>query len=180
MAAEFTDLMVLLDSRSIHNFIDVATTECVKIKFHGGTGLRVVVANDDRLSSPRCCNNLTIIIVGEPFVISCYGLALSSFDMVLRVQWLESLGLVLWDFHRQTLAFVWNGHEVLWTVMPSTAAPTTLAATTLDVMEELLLQYQDHFVMLIGVSLEHVRNHQIRLLLGTVVVVIRPYRYAHA
>jgi hypothetical protein len=55
-----------------------------------------------------------------------------------------------------------------------------LAATTLDVMEELLLQYQDHFVMLIGVSLEHVRNHQIRLLLGTVVVVIRPYRYAHA
>jgi hypothetical protein len=116
--AKFTNLMVLLDSRSIHNFIDVITAERVRIKFHGSMGLRVVVANDNGLSNPGRCNDLAITIIGEPFVINCYNLALSSFDMVLGVQWLKSFGPVLWDFHRRTLAFVRNGHRVLWIVMP--------------------------------------------------------------
>jgi hypothetical protein len=34
---------------------------------------------------------MRIRIEGEPFVIDCYGLALGSFDMVLGIQWLESL-----------------------------------------------------------------------------------------
>jgi hypothetical protein len=47
-------------------------------------------------------------------------------------------------------------------------------------MEELLLWYQDLFVTPTGVSLEQARSHQIQLLPGMAVVVIQPYRYAHA
>jgi hypothetical protein len=134
-----TVLTALLDSSSTHNFIDVATTEGACIVFQGGTSLRVTVANIDRLSSPGCCSNVAIDIGDEPFSITCYGLALGSFDMVLGVQWLESSGLVLWDFQRHTMAFVRNGRCIIWTASESSTAPHVLAATSIDIMEELML-----------------------------------------
>jgi hypothetical protein len=45
------------------------------------------------------CTDLKINIAGEPFIITCYGLSLGSYEMILGVQWLESLGPVLWDFY---------------------------------------------------------------------------------
>jgi hypothetical protein len=106
-------LTALLDSSSTHNFIDVATIEGACIVFQGGASLRVAVTNIDRLSSPGCRSNVAIDIGGEPFSITCYGLALGSFDMVLGVQWLESSGLVLWDFQCRTMAFVRNGRRII-------------------------------------------------------------------
>jgi hypothetical protein len=44
--------------------------------------------------------------VGERFIIDCFRLALSSFDMVLGIQWLESLGPILWNFGKHMLTFV--------------------------------------------------------------------------
>jgi hypothetical protein len=49
----------------------------------------------------------------EVFSINCYGISLASYDMVLGVHWLESLGPILWDFSRRTIAFVRDGHRVL-------------------------------------------------------------------
>jgi hypothetical protein len=87
-----TVLTMLLDSGLTHNFIDVATAEGTDIVFQGGAGLRVVVTNDNQPSSPGYCSDLAIDIGGEALSITCYGLALGSFDMVLGVQWLKSLG----------------------------------------------------------------------------------------
>jgi hypothetical protein len=56
------------------------------------------------------------MINNEQFFIDCYGLALGSYDMVLDVQWLESLGLILWDFHNRAMTFVQNGHRMRWTM----------------------------------------------------------------
>jgi hypothetical protein len=47
------------------------------------------VANDDRLISLSCCCYLQFRIDGERFIIDCL------YDMVLGVQWLESLGPIL-------------------------------------------------------------------------------------
>jgi hypothetical protein len=55
----------------------------------------VVVANGDRIDSPGCCRDIDIAIGGELFRIDCYGLSLGSYDMVLGVQWLESLRPIL-------------------------------------------------------------------------------------
>jgi hypothetical protein len=52
------------------------------------------------------------VVDDEPFDIDCYRLALGTYDMVLGIQWLESLGPILWDFRNRTMAFVWNGHRV--------------------------------------------------------------------
>jgi hypothetical protein len=59
--------------------------------------------------------------------------------MVLGVQWLESLGLVLWDFGRQTMAFVCNGRHVIWSAEASLVATPTLTAIAPDMLDDLLL-----------------------------------------
>jgi hypothetical protein len=83
---------VLLDSDSTHNFIDSAVADCAAVPFQGCVGLRVAVANSDRLTSSGCCRGLRLDVVGDAFCVDCYGIALASFDMVLDIQWLESLG----------------------------------------------------------------------------------------
>jgi hypothetical protein len=169
----------LLNSGSTHNFIDVAAAEGTGIMFQGGAGLRVAVAND-RLSSPGCCSDLAIDIGCEPFSITCYKVALDSFNMVLGVQWLKSLDPVLWDFQRRTMAFVRNGRRIIWTASESSTAPHILAATSVDVMEDLLLQFTCIFTEPIGLPPVHQHSHQIRLLPGTGAVAVRPYCYAYA
>jgi hypothetical protein len=87
-------LMTLLDSGLMQNVSDT-------------------VVNGDCISSLGYYCDLFISIGGEVFLVNCYMLALGSYDMVLRVQWLESLGLILWDFDCCTMAFVRGGHKVL-------------------------------------------------------------------
>jgi hypothetical protein len=109
-------LSALLDSESMHNFMDSAAAAArAGLLLTKQTGLRVVVANGDKVYNPSYCRYLRITIGGEPFPIDYYSLDLSSFDMVLGVRWLESLGPILWHFSKRTITFVWNGHRVLWT-----------------------------------------------------------------
>ncbi|MEJ2003071.1 MAG: retropepsin-like aspartic protease [Maritimibacter sp.] len=76
-------LLALLDSGSTHNFINIKTAARVGLILTKHGGLCVAVANDDRLSSSRCCRGMQFSIAGEPFRIDCYGLALGSYEMVL-------------------------------------------------------------------------------------------------
>jgi hypothetical protein len=78
-----TTLRALLDSESTHNFMGTVAAARAGINFQGGTSLRVAVVNDDRITSPRRCADLSIDIADKQFTITCYGLALGSFDMVL-------------------------------------------------------------------------------------------------
>jgi hypothetical protein len=94
------------------NFIDNTAASRACVILAAQHGLRVTVANGDKLPASGCCRNLAIAIHGEKFRVDCYGLPLGSYDMVLGVQWLESLGPILWDFRHDTLAFVQNGHRV--------------------------------------------------------------------
>jgi hypothetical protein len=115
MVVNDVQLRTLLDSGPTHNFIDSAAADRATVSFQECAGLRIAVANDDRLTSPSRCQGLHLNVVGEVFRIDCYGLALESFDTVLGVQWLESLGPILWDFSHRTMAFVRNGRHICWT-----------------------------------------------------------------
>jgi hypothetical protein len=83
-----TSLRALLDSGSTHNFIDHVIADHAGVSFTNDAWLRMAVTNEDHLTSPSRCSALDIDIISEHFVICCYGLGLSSFDMVLGVQWL--------------------------------------------------------------------------------------------
>jgi hypothetical protein len=176
-------LMALLDSRSTHNFINeqAATRACITLL--GTRHLRVAMANDDKLTSSGCCRNMQLVIHGKCFTIDCYRLALGSYDMVLGVQWLESLGPILWDFRRGTLAFVHDGHRVVWSATSPRPAPSSLAMLLVvegDLMNTLLQEFEGLFQEPTGLPPARSCSHKIHLLPGTAPVAVRPYRYAHA
>jgi hypothetical protein len=99
--------------------------------------------------------------------------------MVLNVQWLESLGLILWDFAKRTIVFIQNRHRVCWQAMaPTSDAPPPLTLTS-DVLEDLLCRYEGVFTTPVGLPPVQPCCHQIWLLLGMASVAVWPYRYAH-
>lgn len=100
------------------------------------------MANGDRVSSPGCAVGLTVRIAGEAFNVDLYGLALGSYNVVLDVQWLESLGPILRDFGRWTMAFVRNGARMLWTIVDTVALPPVLHSVALELLDDLLAAYQ--------------------------------------
>jgi hypothetical protein len=133
-------LRALLDSRSTHNFVDSEAAARVGIKFSSKAGFSVAVANGDRVASSGSCLDLKINITGEPFIIACYGLSLGSYEMILGVQWLESLGPVLWDFTHRTLSFCRDGRDVHWSAsVPPEPLGLVVAAVVDDVLGDLLL-----------------------------------------
>jgi hypothetical protein len=171
--------VALLDTGSTHNFIDTDAETRAGLALLGSSGLRVTVANDDHVTSPGCCRDLSVLIGNEQFIIDCYGLSIDSYDMVLRVQWLESLGPVLWDFASWTIAFVRNGHHVLWIAAGSPTLSPCLAVVSADLMEDLLQSFASLFDTPTGLPPPRDRQHRIRLVPGTTPVAVKPYRYAH-
>jgi hypothetical protein len=139
-------LMALLNSGSMHNFIDTDETRRAGLQLAPHGDMRMAVANGDRVTSPGCCRDMTITIGSEAFVIDCYGLTLGTYDMVLGVQWLESLGPILWDFGRRTITFVCNRHRVLWQTTDAPPAPPVLMSADANLMGDLLANFVDIFV----------------------------------
>jgi hypothetical protein len=109
------------------NFIDTELVQRAGVQLCGGTAVCVVVANGDCLSCASRCPDLAIWVGAEPFMINCYGLSLSSYKMVLGVQWLESLEPIMWDFASRTMAF-WDGHYDIWSATSTSPTPPTLLA----------------------------------------------------
>lgn len=172
-------LSSLLDSCSTHNFVDSAVATRVGLPLTPQSRLHVAVANGDQVSSPGCCRDLCITIDGEPFSLDCYSLNLGSFDMLLGVQWLGSLGLILWDFSKHTIAFVHNGHRVIWSAASS--SPRALLDTvTPNLMAKLLHEFAPLFAEPTGLPPQRSRCHRIRLLPDTEAVAMHLYQYAHA
>jgi hypothetical protein len=172
-------LTTLLDSGSTDNFIDTNAAAHASLGLMPCRSLRVAVANSDRISNPGGCRDVSISIDGEVSSIDCYGLALGAYDMVFRVQWLESLGLILWDFGWHTMAFVRNGHHVLWQTPDTLPAHPVLMVADADLMEDLLSTFSNLFIEPTGLPPQQDRYHEIRLLLGILPVAVRPYRYAY-
>lgn len=119
----------------------------------------VVVANGKCLDSSGRWDDLIITISREPFSIRCYGPALGSYDMVLGVQWLESLGPVLWAFGRRTMAFPRGDRTIMW-LGTMASSSLILAVVEPDLMQELLASFQSLFTTLTGLPSARRCSHQ--------------------
>jgi len=107
-------LLALLDTGSTHNFLPGATMRRLGLAPTGGEQLRITVANVDRLWCEGIVRNVPITIGGEEFAVTCVGLDLGCFDFILGVDFLRTLGPILWDFAAMTMAFWCGDRHVLW------------------------------------------------------------------
>lgn len=99
-------IMVLINNRPLaalasgltHNFIAESVVWEAALSLQPRSDLWVTVANGNRVVSSGVCRNLTICVGTEAFSPDCYTIPLEGFDVILGVQWLGTLGPIVWDF----------------------------------------------------------------------------------
>ena len=123
-------------------------------------------------------NNLSVQIDTEPFIIDCYSIKLGGYDFVLGVNWLSSLGPIIWDFNNLTMKFWRNGRRIIWTSLskpPQQPRLHTLSA--LESMDNLLQTFSSLFKEPQGLPPKRRYDHRIHLKDPTKPTAVRPYRY---
>ena len=98
-------LVMLIDSESTHNFMDQSVAKRLKCPTQMVAGMSVTVANGEVLRTQEVCKNVTWesqrVLQTTDFLL----LPLRGCDLVLGVQWLQTLGLITWDFNALIMRF---------------------------------------------------------------------------
>jgi len=108
-----TPLHILIDSGSTHNFLDLATAKRLHCEIRKIPPLQVVVANGQQLVCTSMCKNFSWSLLAETFTTDVILVPLGNYEMVLGIQWLASLGPILWDFKKLRMEFKKGGRRVV-------------------------------------------------------------------
>ncbi|XP_026459667.1 uncharacterized protein K02A2.6-like [Papaver somniferum] len=103
---------ILIDSRSTHNFVDSVIPKRMGIKIIKDETFEVLVANGARMTCEGRCLDLDYKLNKYGFKRTFYVLSLGGCDVVLGVQWLETLGPITWDFKHLTMDFKRDGERI--------------------------------------------------------------------
>ncbi|CAL9248404.1 unnamed protein product, partial [Arabidopsis halleri] len=101
-------LYVFVDPGSTHNFIDVKLARDLGCKLEQIKTMIVTAASGD-LQTTHKCSNFTWRMQSYTFTTEIRTLPLDFCDLVLGVQWLITLGPILWDFLKLTMEFNLKG-----------------------------------------------------------------------
>lgn len=102
---------MLVDSGSTHNFLDSTTTKKLKCELLRIPPLVIGVADGAQLKCQTVCKGFTWSLMGTEYTTDGYIIPLGSCDMVLGVQWLSTLGSILWNFEDLTMEFFLGGRR---------------------------------------------------------------------
>jgi hypothetical protein len=146
-------LTALVDTGSTHNFLSRDAMRRLALQPAGAEKFSITVANEDRLSCEGMARQVPVLIGDEPFSIDCVGIDLGCYNFILGVDFLSTLGPILWDLDVLSLIF-WHegGHRVQWTGIVDSGAVTPqlqLMAAALDeahpLLADLLQQHSNIF-----------------------------------
>jgi hypothetical protein len=177
-------ITALLNSGSTHNFISGPAVQHIGLNFINSHGVNVIVANADRVSSRGLAEDVAIRIGEEFFTIDCYTIPVECYDMVLGVNFLRTLGPILWDFDDLCMAFWHNGKRVLrkgigstrWDI-PPTGRLHSIQKSETHLLARLLDSYADVFEPPTSLPPQRPCDHRIHLLPDSQPAAVRPYRY---
>lgn len=103
---------VLVDGGSTHNFIHPKTVEKLQLVLAANESFRVYVGNGDSLTCRARCSQLSLLVQGNRFSVDLFVLAIHGHDVVLGVQWLQSLGRITHDYSKMTMEFLWQDQPI--------------------------------------------------------------------
>ena len=98
-------LVILIDTNSTHNFLDVGLCLSLKLAIDPALAFDVKIANGATMRTLGACQDLQVQVQGHDFCTDLNVLPLGGCDLVLGTQWLKTLGLIQWDFNLLTMAF---------------------------------------------------------------------------
>ncbi|KAJ8749838.1 hypothetical protein K2173_013241 [Erythroxylum novogranatense] len=183
-----SELIVLIDSDSTHNFINEKIAGFLKLPVAQTKPFNVKVANGGHLRCNEKFENVPILLQGIPFTVTLYSLPIMGFDMVLGIHWLEQLGTVNCNWKQLTMDFQWNGqHHHLKGIDNQPIQSYSLKDMTKELRHSssifaicfLLHQFADIYQQPNQLPPEREINHHINLKEGTDPINVRPYRYAY-
>ncbi|KAF9677931.1 hypothetical protein SADUNF_Sadunf08G0159200 [Salix dunnii] len=102
-------LLILIDSGITHNFLGTQWVTTLGLNCESKRGLQVMVANGNKVRSPGQCLNVPVTMGNQLINIDFFVLHLTGIDAVLGVNWLQTLGPILWDFRAKSMVFKQNG-----------------------------------------------------------------------
>jgi hypothetical protein len=111
---ETIHLPVLMHNQTLATLVDYGYTHCfmaaevmrrLNRRPIAKDGMTVGVTNGERLDCLGVCSMLTFSIHDELFCIDFLVIALEGYEVVLRCNWLCSLGPIVWDFSRLSMVF---------------------------------------------------------------------------
>ena len=199
------DVIVLIDSGSTHNSISERMANLLRLPVVPTQPFTVRVANGENLKCQGRFEEVQIDLHGTIFSLTLYSLPLTGLDVVLGIQWLETLGSVVCDWRKLTMEFRWKTQtkklvgidrkniqaasieEITKGIRPSHAlfvvclqvAQTKLQQSIHPSLHELLQEFSDLFIEPSSLPPAREVDHGIALKEGTEPINVRPYRYAH-
>ncbi|GAV71123.1 RVP_2 domain-containing protein [Cephalotus follicularis] len=96
-------LQILIDGGSTHNFLQERVAFGLGLPVIPTKPFKVFVGNDPFFIFSKKCLNVPLNLQSHHFEIEFYVLPIEGADMVLGIQWLETLGPILTDYKLLTM-----------------------------------------------------------------------------
>lgn len=196
---------ILIDSGSTHNFLDPQFAKRTGTKIYPTSPMTVIVADGTKLTSKAMVKDFHWAMHGTDFSSDLRLLPLGGCDMVLGVQWLSTLGPVLWDFQNLQMEFtafgrkhvLKGGHTPIVQLVDAKQMSHLIkkrpqgvmaqvcslqAMTTNEVhpdLNKVLQTFDDVFCTTPGLPPARSHDHHIPLKAGTQPPSVKPYRYPY-
>ncbi|GAU25735.1 hypothetical protein TSUD_216660 [Trifolium subterraneum] len=104
-------LHILLDSGSTHNFLDLEVAKSLGCKLEAIPPLSVIGGGGHQLEAAFVCKGFKWQLQQVLFTADVIVLPLGCCDLILGIQWLKSLGPILWDFDKLQMEFTTHGKK---------------------------------------------------------------------
>jgi Retroviral aspartyl protease len=105
-------VQVLVDGGRTNNFISRRAAQFLNLPSAPTQLFRVRVGNGEALQCAAYCQAVPLYIQSHLFTTDLFILDLEGSDVVLGVQWLETLGPILTDWSKLTMEFTYKGNSI--------------------------------------------------------------------
>lgn len=201
-------VVVVINSGASHNFVTPSLAAKLKLKLSQDTSMEVMLGNGVSVHGSGVCKDVKFSLAEVEFQGNFIALDLGGVDVILGVEWLETLGLCEVDWKSQVWRFYYKGTQVTLQGDPSLHYPSwslktltiptvkqqsdsqvmVLVSTSVLPVEKqmdpalstVLTGFSAVFAMPTGLPPVRGNKHSITLLPGVNSITVRPYRYLHS
>lgn len=106
-------ILVLVDSRAIHNFVAPQVALRLDLKVDYSKKNAVKLRDGHHVFAMGRCSRVPLQIGELILVVEAYVLDLGGMDIILGVAWLRSLGKITMDYWEMTMSFLFQDRPVL-------------------------------------------------------------------
>lgn len=103
--------MVLIDTGSTHNVFDSTMVKRLKIFAFPMTNMKVMVVDGKKIENAGKCHKVKLHIQGYNLESPFYTVPLGGFDLVLGIQWLQTIATSFVNHQKKFIKFKWEGKK---------------------------------------------------------------------